>query len=158
MIRTRFVVVALALGAAAALLAPTRVSAHHAFSAEFDENQPVRLEGVLTKMEWINPHAWLHLDVKDPKTGEVQKWLIEGGAPNNLLRRGFGKNTVPIGETIIMQGYHAKERGVRRANGHLLTVKKTGEAFFLGSSGTGAPYDAKPDVKYDPNGRPIVNR
>ena len=151
----RRLLVVLAVIAAAALLAQARVAAHHAFASEFDENQPIMLDGVLKKMEWVNPHAWLHVDVKDPKTGEVVTWMVEGGAPNNLLRRGFGKNTTPVGTEIHIEGYRAKQRGVNRANGVILEIAATGEAFFLGSSGTGAPYErGKDNIEYDENGRP----
>ena len=105
-------------------------------------------------MEWVNPHAWLHIDVKNPKTGQVEEWMIEGGAPNNLLRHGFGRIPRQIGTEIHVEGYHAKAREVNRGNGHILTIKATGQAFFLGSSGTGAPYDNKPGTEYDANGRP----
>ena len=152
------IVVAVVVLAAVAFLMPARVAAHHAFAAEFDENLPISIDGVLTKMEWVNPHAWLHVNVKNPKTGEVEEWMIEGGAPNNLLRRGFGKNTTPVGTEIHIEGYHAKVRNVNRGNGHILTIKATGEAFFLGSSGTGAPYDQKQGTQYDANGRPIVKK
>lgn len=115
------------------------VVAHHAFSAEFDANKPIRLEGVVTKMEWINPHTWIHIDVKTPDG--VESWMIEGGAPNSLLRRGFTKESLPIGTTIIVDGYQAKD-GAHRANGRDLTFAD-GRKLFLGSSGTGAPRDGR---------------
>jgi hypothetical protein len=130
-----------ALGAIAigvALLRMT-VMAHHAFSAEFDANKPLRLEGVVTKMEWINPHTWIHIDVKTPDG--VESWMIEGGAPNSLLRRGFTRESLPIGTTIIVDGYQAKD-GAHRANGRDLTFAD-GRKLFLGSSGTGAPRDGR---------------
>lgn len=155
--RRAFSVVLIVL-AATVLFVEARLSAHHGFASEFDQNAPVSLQGTLTKMEWINPHAWIHLDVKDPKTGEVQKWKVEAGSPNNLLRRGFTKNMIPIGNEIYVEGYRAKEPGALRANGHILETVKDGKAFFLGSSGTGAPYEGQSDVQYDTLGRPILRK
>jgi hypothetical protein len=116
------------------------VSAHHAFAAEFDANKPVRLKGVVTKMEWINPHAWIHIDVKGAN-GQVEKWMIEGGTPNTLLRRGFTKNSLLPGTEIVVDGYQAKD-GSMKANGRDLTFPD-GRKLFLGSSGTGAPRDGR---------------
>jgi uncharacterized protein DUF6152 len=129
---------AIAVGVAL-LRMSTPVVAHHAFSAEFDATKPVRLEGVVTKMEWINPHSWIHIDVKTPDG--VESWMIEGGAPNSLLRRGFSPESLPIGTRIIVDGYQAKD-GARRANGRDLTFAD-GRKLFLGSSGTGAPRDGR---------------
>src|SRR3970040_1730124 len=84
------------------------VLAHHAFAAEFDANRPVKLEGVVTKMDWINPHSWIHIDVK-ADDGTIQKWMIEGGAPNALLRRGWNRNSLPAGTQISVQGFQAKD-------------------------------------------------
>ena len=114
------------------------VAAHHAFSAEFDSNRPVQLAGVVTRMEWVNPHAWIHIDVKKTD-GTVEKWMIEGGTPNTLLRRGLRKQDLLPGTEIKVEGYLAKD-GSRRANGRNLTLPN-GRALFLGSSGTGAPRD-----------------
>ncbi len=114
-------------------------SAHHAFAAEFDANKPVRLEGMVTKMEWINPHAWIHIDVK--RDGKIEKWMIEGGTPNTLLRRGFNKNSLKMGTVIIVDGYQAKD-GSNKANGRDLTLPD-GKKLFMGSSGTGAPRDGR---------------
>lgn len=112
--------------------------AHHAFSAEFDAKKPVHLEGAVTKVELINPHAWIHIDVPGPD-GKVSSWMIEAGSPNVLLRRGFTKNTVAPGTRVVVDGYQAKDSSLR-ANGRDV-VLPDGRKLFLGSSGTGAPYD-----------------
>src|SRR5439155_22163058 len=133
------------LAAAAAAIAVTVVGvplgAHHAFSAEFDANQPVTLKGAVTKVEWINPHSWLYIDVKDPATGKVVSWKVEMGAPNQLLRRGWNKNSLPAGTEVVVEGYRAKN-GSDIANGGNVTLAD-GRKLFVGSSGTGAPYDDK---------------
>jgi hypothetical protein len=116
------------------------VRAHHAFAAEFDANKPVRLQGTVTKMEWINPHAWIHIDVKK-SDGKVEQWMIEGGTPNTLFRRGFKKDSLVYGTVIIVDGYQAKD-GSLKANGRDLTFPD-GRKLFLGSSGTGAPQDGR---------------
>src|SRR5690242_17406942 len=95
-------------GAALVLAAAAPVFAHHSFAAEFDAKKPVTLKGVVTKMEWINPHSWIHLDVKNEQTGQIEHWMVEGGAPNALLRRGWNKNSLPAGTEIVVQGYQAK--------------------------------------------------
>jgi Family of unknown function (DUF6152) len=115
--------------------------AHHAFAAEFDAKKPVKFEGTVTKMEWTNPHVWIHVDVKTP-SGAVEKWAFEAGTPNVLFRRGFTKNSLLPGTKIIVDGYRAKD-GSRRANGRDLTFAD-GRKLFLGSSGTGAPYELAP--------------
>ena len=122
----------------AALLAAAPVWAHHAFAAEFDGKKPVKLEGTVTKMEWINPHAWIHIDVKDAD-GKVTNWMVECGTPNTLLRRGVNKNSVTAGMAIVVDGYQAKD-GSNRANGRDVTFAD-GKKLFLGSSNTGAPGD-----------------
>ena len=116
------------------------MNAHHAFSAEFDAKRPVKLRGVVTKMEWINPHSWIHIDVKDAN-GKVTPWMVEGGAPNALLRRGFTKKSLPVGTEVLIEGYQAKD-GSTRANGRDITLPD-GSKLFVGSSGTGAPLDGK---------------
>ena len=114
--------------------------AHHAFAAEFDSTKPVSLQGVVTRMEWINPHSWIHLDVKNAD-GTVTKWMIEGGTPNTLVRRGFTKDSLKPGTEIRVEGFRAKN-GANRANGRDL-VLPDGKRLFLGSSGTGAPSDGR---------------
>lgn len=131
--------------AAAALLATMAgitVSAHHSFGAEFDANKPVKLQGTVFLMEWINPHSWIHIDVKDPVTGKVERWLVEGGAPNALIRRGWNKKSLATGTPIIVEGFAAKD-GTNRANGRDI-VFPDGKKLFVGSSGTGAP-DERPE-------------
>jgi hypothetical protein len=116
------------------------LSAHHAFAAEFDAKKPVNFKGVVTKMEWVNPHTWLHVDVKKPD-GSVERWAIEAGTPNVLFRRGFTKASLLPGTEIVVDGYQAKD-GSRRANGRNLTLPN-GQTLFLGSQGIGAPYELK---------------
>jgi hypothetical protein len=118
------------------------VSAHHAFAAEFDASKPVNLKGTITKVEWVNPHVWIHIDVKKPD-GTVEAWAIEGGTPNVLFRRGATKESLPPGAEIVVDGYQAKD-GTKRANGRDVTLAD-GHKLFLGSSGTGAPYELTPD-------------
>ena len=130
-------------GLAFTALAPT-VSAHHAFAAEFDANKPVSFRGTITKMEWVNPHAWLHVDVKKAD-GTVENWAIEAGTPNVLFRRGFTKESLVPGTEIVIDGYQAKD-GSHRANGRDLTLPD-GRKLFLGSSGTGAPYELTPGAQ-----------
>ncbi len=113
-------------------------SAHHAFAAEFDANRPVTYKGTVTKMEWVNPHVWLHMDVKKPD-GTVERWAFEAGTPNVLFRRGFTRKSLEIGTVVQVDGYQAKD-GSRRANGRDLTFED-GRKLFMGSSGTGAPYE-----------------
>ena len=114
------------------------IYAHHAFAAEFDSAKPIKLRGTVTKMEWINPHSWIHIDVKGPD-GKVTNWMVEGGSPNALFRRGLTKESLPVGTEILVDGYMAKD-GTNRANGRDITFPD-GRKLFLGSSGTGAPGD-----------------
>ena len=113
------------------------VTAHHAFAAEFDLNQPVKLQGTVTKVEWINPHAWLHIDVK-AADGTIEKWEIELGAPNGLLRRGWRKDSVPVGTEVLVEGFRSRNPKIFRANGREANLPD-GRKMFLGSEGTGAP-------------------
>ena len=122
------------------LLKAAPVFAHHAFAAEFDAKKPVKLRGTVTRMEWINPHAWIHIDVKGPD-GAVVGWMIEAGTPNTLFRRGFTKDSLAKGTEILVDGYQSKD-GTNKANGRDVTFPD-GRKLFLGSSGTGAPYDEK---------------
>ena len=138
-VRKQFAV-ALTLAGVGLGLGSGALLAHHAFSAEFDARKPLKLEGTVTKIEWINPHTWFHIDVKKPD-GTVEKWMIEAGNPHNLFRRGFSKDIVTPGMVIVVDGYQSKD-GSRRANGRDLTLPG-GKTLFMGSSGTGAPLDGK---------------
>jgi len=132
-------VIAMLAGLLIAGAAPAR--AHHAFAAEFDAKKPVKFEkAVVTKVEWTNPHSWIHVDVTLPN-GMKEAWSIEAGTPNVLFRRGFTKASLLPGTEIVIDGYRAKD-GSRRANGRNLTLPN-GQTLFLGSQGTGAPYELK---------------
>ncbi len=135
--RTKLVML---IAAAGLVVATTRTSAHHAFAAEFDASKPIKLRGTVVKMEWINPHTWIHLDVKTPK-GTVERWMIEGGPPNALYRRGFTQKSLPNGSEILVEGFRAKD-GSLKGNGRDLTFAD-GRRLFVGSSGTGAPKDGR---------------
>ena len=136
--RTRLSIVVLGVSL---LSAAVPLVAHHSFAAEYDAQKAVKFTGTVTTMEWINPHAWIHIDVKKPD-GKVESWMIEAGAPNALLRRGFTKASLPVGTVITVEGYQAKD-GANRANGRDITYQD-GKKLFVGSSGTGAP-DERPE-------------
>ena len=120
------------------------VAAHHAFNSEFDANRPIKFRGTVTKMEWVNPHAWIHVAVKQPD-GTIEEWMIEAGTPNTLFRRGVTKQSLQPGMEVVVDGYQSKD-GALRANGRDITLPN-GQTLFLGSSGTGAPYDTPPKKK-----------
>ena len=137
----RLIYGALALGTAALLAHAAPAVGHHAFGAEFDPDAPIRLEGTIVRVEWVNPHSWIHIDVaNDDGTSTV--WMVEGGTPNVLQRRGLRRECLPIGSELIVDGYQAKDHSLPRANGRDVTFTD-GTKFFLGSSGTGAPEDGR---------------
>ncbi len=114
--------------------------AHHAFAAEFDAQKPVKLKGTVAKVEFINPHSWIHIDVKDAD-GKVTRWMVEGGSPNALFRRGVNKDALPQGTEILVDGYQAKD-GSNRANGRDITFAD-GRKLFVGGSNP----DEQPNAK-----------
>ena len=124
----------------AVVAASALLFAHHSFSAEFDAQAPVTLKGPIVKIEWINPHTWIHVDVKGAD-GKTVTWMVEGGTPNTLQRRGITRDSVTIGTLIVVEGFRSKD-GRMRANGRNLTFPD-GRTLFMGSSGTGAPRDGR---------------
>jgi Family of unknown function (DUF6152) len=140
-----------AVASAAIIGASGTLLAHHAFSAEFDANAPVTLKGPITKIEWINPHAWIHMENK-AKDGKTEVWMVEGGTPNTLQRNGITRESIKVGTIIVVSGYQAKD-GRMRANGRDITFPD-GRTLFVGSSGTGAPrYGKDPNEKPKPKGQ-----
>ena len=117
------------------------VVGHHAFGAEFDPDAPIRLQGKVVKLEWVNPHAWIHIEIKKPD-GASEVWMVEGGTPNTLLRRGLTRDSLSIGTELIVDGYQTKDHSLKRANGRDVTFTD-GRKMFMGSSGTGAPRDGR---------------
>ena len=147
--------VAVVLAVGGLVLATVPVVAHHAFSAEFDADRPIHLEGTVTKLEWINPHAWIHLRMNKPD-GTTEVWMVEGGTPNTLFRRGLTRDTLAVGTEIVVDGYQSKDgagagtdESPLKANGQNITFPD-GRKLFLGSSGTGAPRDGT-----DPTEQPL---
>ena len=148
--RTKVSAMLAGVAVAATLSAPA--IAHHAFGGEFDPNKPVLLKGPVTKVEWVNPHAWIHLEVTKPD-GTKEEWMVEGGTPNTLLRRGVTRESLKVGTQLVIDGYQARDHSLLRANGRNVTYPD-GKKLFLGSSGTGAPTDgADPTEPAKPNGR-----
>jgi hypothetical protein len=132
---------AMVAAAVTLLLSPAPMQAHHAFAAEFDEKKPVKFtDATVTRVQLINPHSWIYVDVKQPD-GTVENWAIEAGSPNVLLRRGITKNTLKAGDKIVVDGYQSKD-GTHRANGRDLRLPN-GQQLFLGGSGDGAPYEVQ---------------
>ncbi len=140
--RAKLTVGAVAAAGVALLLSPSPVRAHHAFAAEFDEKRPVKfVDATVTRVMLINPHSWIYVDVKQPD-GTTENWAIEAGSPNILLRRGITKDTLKVGQKIVVDGYQSKD-GSHRANGRDLKLP-SGQQLFLGSSGgEGAPYEVQ---------------
>jgi hypothetical protein len=124
------------LSGAALIAAAMPVVAHHSFAAEFDINRPIKLDGVVTKMEFSNPHSWLHIEVVTD-SGEKQQWMVEGGAPNALIRNGWTRNSVPPGVKVHVEGFQAKDRSFR-ASGRDITLPD-GKSLFMGQGGAAAP-------------------
>jgi hypothetical protein len=138
MMRSKITIV---LAGLALLLSQAPLWAHHAFAAEFDEKKPVKfLDATVTRVQLINPHSWIYVDVKMPN-GTIENWAIEAGSPNILLRRGITRDTLKVGQKLVVDGYQSKD-GSHRANGRDLTLPD-GTKLFLGSSGDGAPYEVQ---------------
>ena len=134
------------LGCALLLASAIPSIAHHAFGGEFDANRPLLLKGKIVRVEWVNPHAWIHMEVKKPD-GKSEAWMVEGGTPNTLQRLGISRDSIKVGTVIVVAGFRAKD-GRMRANGRDITFPD-GRTLFMGSSGTGAPKDGR-----DPNEKP----
>ena len=138
--RNRFSIATASAACLLLVLSTVPASAHHAFSAEFDAAKPIKLQGTVKKVELINPHSWITIEIKRPD-GTVQTWEIEAGAPNAMFRRGFTKDAIPVGTEIVVNGYQAKD-GKQRANGLDLTLPD-GKRLFLASSAQDAPDKGK---------------
>lgn len=132
-----------ALLAGLLMVQSTPSEAHHAFGAEFDADAPIRLEGRVVRVEWVNPHSWIHIEVDTEAGSEV--WMVEGGTPNVLQRRGLRRDCLPIGTELVVDGYQARNHSLRRANARDVTFRD-GRRFFVGSLGTGAPYEGAEPV------------
>jgi hypothetical protein len=140
--KTHWIIAGAVGSALAAAIAGGAAYAHHAFAAEFDGKAPVLLRGKVTRIEWINPHAWVHIAVPGAN-GQTTNWMVEGGTPNTLLRAGIDRNTLKTGTEIIVRGYQSKDKlctPACKANGRDVTFPD-GRKLFMGSSGTGAPRD-----------------
>jgi hypothetical protein len=124
------------------LAAAVPLAAHHAFGGEFDPDRPILLKGKVVKMEWVNPHAWIHVEVTKPD-GSKEVWMIEGGSPNSLLRHGVTRDSLPVGTEIVVDGYQSRDHSVRRANGRNVTYPD-GRKLLLGSSAPEAQNDPEP--------------
>jgi hypothetical protein len=133
--------VAFLLAGAVLVAAAATVRGHHAFGAEFDPDAPIRLQGKVVKLEWVNPHAWIHIEVAKPD-GTKEVWMVEGGTPNTLLRRGLTRESLALGTELVVDGYQTKDHSLKRANGRDVTFTD-GRKMFMGSSGTGAPRDGR---------------
>jgi hypothetical protein len=136
-VNNRLVIITAAAGL---LTAAVPLEAHHAFAAEFDQNKPVNLKGTVVKVDMVNPHSWIYIDVRNAD-GTISHWMVEGGSPNALVRHGFTKNTLPKGTEVVFQGFQAKD-GSNRANGRDIMLAD-GKKLFLGSSGDEAPPEKK---------------
>lgn len=132
---------AILIAGAVLLSASVTVRGHHAFGAEFDPDAPIRLQGKVVKLEWVNPHAWIHIEVTKPD-GAKEVWMVEGGTPNTLLRRGLTRDSLALGTELVVDGYQTKDHSLKRANGRDVTFTD-GRKMFMGSSGTGAPRDGR---------------
>ena len=142
-LQNKFVIAGLSAGLASAAVAGA-AWAHHAFAAEFDANAPVKLQGAVTKVEWVNPHTWVHLAHVEEDGSTKTAWMVEGGTPNTLLRAGLNRKTLKPGTEITVWGYQSKDKlcaPACKANGRDITFTATGKKIFMGSSGTGAPKD-----------------
>ncbi len=134
--------VVLVIATALCLAAAMPLAAHHAFGGEFDPDRPILLKGKVVKVEWVNPHAWIHVEITKPD-GSKEVWMIEGGSPNSLLRHGVTRDSLPVGTEIVVDGYQSRDHSVKRANGRNLTYPD-GRKLLLGSSAPEAQNDPDP--------------